>query len=108
MKTPNNINQERSTSHEYDNTRSKKKTRNSGSAKRENLNKGRKKKRRIKRREKKLSKSKFIESKDKNLKNSFSSFDRAKETFGFSMKRRYIVPQIGIYPFNSVSLAFIF
>ena len=92
MKTPNNINQERSTSHEYDNTRRKKKTRNSGSAKRENLNKRRKRKRRFKRKVKKFGKSKFIESKDKNLKNSFSSFDRAKETFGFSAKRRYIMP----------------
>ena len=34
---------------------------------------------------------KFIESKNKNFKNSFSSFDRTKETFRFSTKRRYIV-----------------
>ena len=40
MKSPNNINQERSTSHEYDNTRSKKKARNSkaGNKKRKKRN----------------------------------------------------------------------
>lgn len=51
-----------------------------------------KRKRGFKRRMKKFSQSNFVESKDKNLKNSFSSFDRTKETFGFSTKRRYIVP----------------
>ena len=45
---------------------------------------------------------------DKNFENSFSSFDRTKETFGFSAKRRYIVPQVGIYTLYSKSLTLVF
>ena len=38
-----------------------------------------------------LCKSEFVKCVHKNLKNSFSSFDRTKETFRFSTKRRYEV-----------------
>ena len=57
--------------------------------------------------ETKFSKRKFIESKNKNFKDSENSIKRTKKASGFTMKRRNIMSEISINRFNSKSLRFV-
>ena len=57
--------------------------------------------------EAKFSKRKFIESKNKDFKDSENSIKRTKKTSGFTMKRRDIMSEISINRFNSKSLRFV-
>ena len=57
--------------------------------------------------ETKFSKRKFIESKNKNFKDSENSIKRTKKTSGFTMKRRNIMSEISVNRFNSKSLRFV-
>ena len=57
--------------------------------------------------EAKFSKRKFIESKNKNFKDSENSIKRTKKASGFTMKRRNIMSENSINRFNSKSLRFV-
>ena len=57
--------------------------------------------------EAKFRKRKFIESKNKNFKDSENSIKRTKKTSGFTMKRRNIMSEISINRFKSKSLRFV-